>query len=94
MVTTYRVIVTTTAPFCEPVEFPYGPAQTDRLKAVSSLVSAFELHSQPDPGGWTPLVSVRIDVADALEPEACCFNRLNGDANHGPECPTRKVGHS
>lgn len=59
----YRVIVTLKAPFCEPVEMPYGPWTTDKFAAVSALVTAFGTHDPDD--RWTACTGVRIDIRDA-----------------------------
>lgn len=67
MAATYRVIMVHHAPFCEPVETPYGPATTDRMTAVATLVAAFDLHSRDSK--WTSLDSLRIDVSN--EDEHC-----------------------
>lgn len=58
----YRVIVTLKAPFSDPVEMPYGPAQPSRFDAVHSVVAALATHADDD--RWTALQSIRIDVTN------------------------------
>lgn len=59
----YRVIVTHKAPFCEPVEMPYGPAQPSKFSALASLVTALDLHVDDD-DEWSAVQSIRIEVSD------------------------------
>lgn len=56
----YRVILTLQAPFCEPVEMPYGPAQPSKFKALAALTTAMDTHL--DDERWTAVQSIRIDV--------------------------------
>lgn len=63
MASQYQVILTLRAPFCEPVDQPYGPPQPDRLKAAAILIAAFELRGSDD-DEWSGLQSIRIDVTD------------------------------
>jgi len=60
----YRVVVTLKAPFCEPVEMPYGPAQPDKFKALAALTNALDTHA--DDSRWTALQSIRIDVTEEI----------------------------
>lgn len=61
----YRVILTLKAPFCDPVEMPYGPAQPSKFKALSALTCAMDVHLDDD--RWCSVQSVRIDVTEGVE---------------------------
>jgi hypothetical protein len=58
----YRVVLTLKAPFNDPVEMPYGPAQPDKFKAITALMSAMDTHCDDD--RWTSVQSIRIDVSE------------------------------
>lgn len=61
----YRVIVTLQAPFNDPVEFPYGPAQPSKFKAAAAVMAALDTHADDD--RWTSLRGIRIDVTEVEE---------------------------
>lgn len=61
----YRVIATLKAPFCEPVEMPYGPWSTDKFAALASFTTAFATHDPND--RWTMCLGVRIDIRNVDE---------------------------
>lgn len=56
----YRVILTLKAPFNDPVEMPYGPAQPSKFKALAALTCAMDTHL--DDERWTAVQSIRVDV--------------------------------
>lgn len=63
----YRVILTLKAPFSDPVEMPYGPAQPSKFKALAALTCAMDTHCDDD--RWTSVQSIRIDVTEVEEEE-------------------------
>ena len=61
----YRVVLTLKAPFNDPVEMPYGPAQPSKFKALAALTNAMDTHLDDD--RWTSVQCIRIDVDEVTE---------------------------
>jgi hypothetical protein len=89
MTKNYRVILTLKAPFCEPVEMPYGPAQPSKFQALSQLTNAMATHLDND--RWTSVQSIRIDVTEVPATD-CDFPQdvdAAGNLTHAEcACPT------